>query len=476
MKWTKPGGNDGGGLLSSAPITLQTPDLTVGYILKMFPRFSETFILNEILELERRGVRVVVFSMKIPNESMRQPRLAELQARTHLIPDIGGFLAWKRLRDHLVLLLRSPLTYVKAFHFAFGRGTSAAWKKFWVAPSIAAIARREGVEHFHAHFASGPARQAKFASLVSGIPFSFTAHAKDLYWKGHNHGSNNKLKKRVRLASFVITISEYNRRFVHSLNFKVPRRRVVTLYNALNLKVWPYRRPDGLPILGSPKARPLILAVGRLVSKKGFDVLLAACRELKGQGEPFRCVIAGDGPERARLESLVSRYNLQDFVELPGSIPQDRLAEHYYLQACVLVQPSVVDEDGDQDGIPTVILEALALGLPVVATDVSGIAEAVIPGVTGLLAQPGDARALADAIRALLADRTIVARLSRQGRELVEHRFDLQKNAKVLIHLMRVAARGDARWSELKLRERSGVLPHSAGEQKEVPHGLGVQG
>jgi len=454
----------------------QTPALTVGYILKMFPRFSETFILNEILELERRGLRVVVFSMKVPNESLRQPRVAELQAKTHLIPEMGGFLGWRRCRDHLSLLLQSPGTYLKALHFVLGRGTSAAWKKFWVAPTIVTVARREGVEHFHAHFASGPARHAKLASLVSGIPFSFTAHAKDLYWKGHNHGSNNKLKKRLRLASFVVTISEYNRRFVHSLNFKVPHRRVVTLYNALNLKVWPHRRPSGLPTLGGPGTRPLILAVGRLVSKKGFDVLIKACGELKKKGEPFRCVIAGDGPERARLESAVSTLDLQDCVELPGSIPQNHLAERYYLQASVLVQPSVVDEDGDQDGIPTVILEALAMGLPVVATDVSGIAEAVIPGETGLLVQPGDAPALADAIRDLLSDRALVGALSRRGRELAEHRFDLQQNVKVLIHLMRVAARGDVRWSEMKLRERAGVLPLPAEDQKEVSHGLGAQG
>jgi len=213
-----------------------------------------------------------------------------------------------------------------------------------------------------------------------------------------------------------------------------------------------------------------------LVSKKGFDVLIKACGELKKKGEPFRCVIAGDGPERARLESAVSTLDLQDCVELPGSIPQNHLAERYYLQASVLVQPSVVDEDGDQDGIPTVILEALAMGLPVVATDVSGIAEAVIPGETGLLVQPGDAPALADAIRDLLSDRALVGALSRRGRELAEHRFDLQQNVKVLIHLMRVAARGDVRWSEMKLRERAGVLPLPAEDQKEVSHGLGAQG
>jgi glycosyltransferase involved in cell wall biosynthesis len=433
--------------------------LTVGYILKMFPRFSETFILNEILELERRGLRIVVFSMKTPNETLRQPRVRQVRAPIWVIPSFRGSQLWPHIISHLGCLLRFPKRYITTLLFVWKRRTRAAWSKFFFAPYIVRQARAAGVEHFHAHFASGPARQAKLASLLSGIPFSFTAHAKDLFWDGHQHGNNHKLKKRVRLASFVVTISEYNRTFVEGLNFTVPRRRLITVYNGLDLDRWPLLRPDGLPRNGSPGARPLIIAVGRLVPKKGFPVLVEACSILATQMHDFTCVIAGDGPEKEHLRALVRRYGLKDRVLLPGSIPQDRLVTEFLTRASLLVQPSVVAADGDQDGIPTVILEALASGLPVVATAVSGIGEAVSDGETGLLVHPGDPTALAAAMRAVLADPSLAARLATGGRRLAETRFNLKNNAKVLIHLMDHAAHGTLLWSQAKLRERVGLKP-----------------
>jgi len=444
-------------------------ELTVGYVLKMFPRFSETFILNEILELERRGVRVVAFSMKPPNEAVRQPRLKELRARCHIIPPLDRSHAAEHIRCHLTCFRRHPGRYLATWRFARRRGTRAAWRKFLAAPYVVTKAVEEGVEHFHAHFASGPARQAKLCSFLSDIPFSFTAHAKDLFWTGHHHGENNKLKKRVRWAAFVATISAYNRRLISGLNFRVPRRRVVTIYNALDLRRWPFLRPRGRPIDQRPGGDAMILAVGRLVPKKGFHVLVEACGQLQRRGVRFRCVIAGDGPERKRLEHRVKALGLAERVHLPGSIPQDELTGCHYRQAHVLAQPSVVDADGDQDGIPTVILEALALGLPVIATDVSGIAEAVRHEETGLLIAPGDAEELARAILRILGDADLAATLAGKGRRLAETRFNLLNNSKVLIHLMRVAVRGEVRWSEQKLRERAGVtLPREKAEEERI--------
>jgi glycosyltransferase involved in cell wall biosynthesis len=439
----------------------------IGYVLKMFPRFSETFILNEILELERRGIPVCVFSMKAPNEPVRQPGVARVRGQIWTIPPWRGSAVGTHLGCHLRCLLGSPGRYLRTFLFAAKRGSSAAWSKFSVAPFIAVRARVAGVEHLHAHFASGPARQAKFASMLSSIPFSFTAHAKDLFWAGHQHGKNNKLKKRVRQAAYVVAISEYNRRFVHSLGFKVPRRRVVTVYNGLDLDRWPFLRPDGQPLGNSDGAPPLILAVGRLVPKKGFDVLIEACRLLAAQGQAFRCVIAGEGPEGPRLRQRIADAQLEAWVELPGSVPQDRLIEGLYRQATVLVQPSVVAADGDQDGIPTVILEALAIGLPVIATPVSGIGEAVVDGETGLLVPPNDDRALHAAIDRILTRRDLRARLASGGRQLAERRFSLRQNVKVLIHLLDHSARGTRLWSRTKLREKVG-LDHLPPEAPEV--------
>lgn len=448
--------------------------LVVGYVLKMFPRFSETFILNEILELEHRGVRVVVFSMKPPDEPMRQPGVARVSARVHVIPPLRGSGARTHLACHARCLMRSPLRYLRTLRFVVGRGTRAARQKFLVAPFIVDRARREGVEHIHAHFASGPARQAKFVSLLSGTPFSFTAHAKDLFWSGHQHGKNNKLKKRVRLAAFVVVISEYNRRFVESLGFKVPRRRLVTIYNGLDLAAWPWRRPDGRPVGVAPGEPPLLLAVGRLVRKKGFHVLIEACRRLRDAGTPFHCIIVGEGPERSNLEALVRQHDLGDRVTLAGAVAQDRLRDSYYARSALLAQPCVVDEQGDQDGIPTVLLEAMAIGLPVVATSISGIGEAVIHGETGLCIPPDDPAALAQAIDDILGSPARAADLSAGARRLMERRFDLRQNAKLLIHLMRSSARHTPRWSQMKLRERLGLPPLEDEEEDPMAAGAGA--
>lgn len=444
------------GARASAP-----PDarpLTVGYVLKMFPRFSETFIANEIFELESRGLRVVIFSMKPPNENLRQSIAEAIKAERFVIPPLRGRHLVRHARFHLRCMASHPGRYARTLSFTAKRGTRAAWRKFLVAPYIVCQARASGVEHFHAHFASGPARQAKLASLLSGTPFSFTAHAKDLFWTGHQHGENNKLKKRLRCAAFVVTISEYNRNFITHLGFKVPRRRIVTIYNGLDLGRWRFIRPDGLPTNGKgANEAPLILSVGRLVPKKGFNVLVEACRLLRAEGLGFQCAIAGEGPELDSLRDQVARLGLSDEITLLGAVPQTELAKKLYPRATLLVQPSVIAGDGDQDGIPTVILEALALGVPVVATPVSGIGEAVINEETGLLVPPDDVFALASAIRRVIADPALAGTVARGGRAVIEQRFNMKQNAKVLISLFEYAARGKARWSILKMRERVGM-------------------
>jgi glycosyltransferase involved in cell wall biosynthesis len=441
----------------------------VGYVLKMFPRFSETFILNEILELERQGVEVFVFSMKPPTESLRQPKVARVRAPVQVIPPLAR---WRvHARCHVEAFLRWPGRYLRTLVFARKRRSRAGWEKFLAAPYVAVQARRLGLEHLHAHFASGPARQVKFASLISGIPYSFTAHAKDLFWAGHAHGENNKLKKRVRFASFVVAISEHNRRFIQSLNFKVPKGRVVTIYNGLPLEEWTFLRPEGRPVAAARAPSPVILAVGRFVEKKGFHILLEACRILRERGVAFRCVLAGDGPLREALEAQRRRLGLADVVEMPGAIPQDRLLE-LYARAHVLAQPCVVARDGDVDGIPTVILEALAVGLPVVTTPVSGIPEAVQEGRTGLLVPPGDAEGLAHALARVLEDGELAGRLAREGRRLVEARFSLERNVSLLRRMMESAARGTPRprRRDLYPGEESGI------GEGEVTHEAQVRG
>jgi glycosyltransferase involved in cell wall biosynthesis len=455
--------------------------LTVGYVVKMFPRFSETFILNEILEIERLGVGTVVFSMKPPIEPYRQPGVERLRAEVHVLPT--ATLGVRIVFAHLACLSRAPWRYLWTLAFVAGRRTRSAWSKFLVAPCLVREARRRKVGHFHAHFASGPARQAKLASMLSGIPFSFTAHARDLFWSGHQHGRNHKLKKRVRMAAFVVAISEYNRRFIEELGFKIPHGRVLTIYNGVNLDSWPWARPLGrpaaIPLAGRLSADPddpWILAVGRLVEKKGFHVLIEACQRLRDRGCAFRCVIAGEGPERQRLVDHVHATDLEDVVTFLGPVPQDRLASELYARAHVLAQPCIVDRDGDQDGIPTVILEAMATGLPVVTTPVSGIGEAVVDGASGLVVPSGDPERLADALERVLVDDALAARLGRGARRRIEIRFDLRRNASVLVHLMTTSAHHGYRGSLASIREAMGLdspTNHAGGVDGGMAHAEG---
>lgn len=396
----------------------------VGYILKMFPRFSETFIVNEIVEIERQGMDVRVFSMKRPT-GKAQEEAARVRAAVTILPQHPLSPSARVAGAHIRAFLGNPRRYIGALHFALARRDARALEKFVQAGVVADHARREAIGHLHAHFASGPARVAKLASMISGIPFSFTAHAKDLYWTGHRHEDSNKLKKRIKLARFVVTVSRENQRFLEGLGFRIKEGRIRPIYIGLRLEEFPFRAPSER----SRSPRPLVLAVGRLIEKKGFHLLLEALASLRARGVPFRCVIAGEGPEAAALADRIHTLGLVGAVHLAGAIPLGRLRRRYYSRARVLAMPCIVARDGDRDGIPTVLMEAMALGVPVVSTRVSGIPEAIEDGVDGYLTDPGDVVTLAERIELLLTDPATADRIACAGRLRAERQFDLRPNA-----------------------------------------------
>jgi glycosyltransferase involved in cell wall biosynthesis len=406
---------------------IETPQSRVGYVLKMFPRFSETFVVNEIIEIERQGIEVRIFSMKKPT-GHRQLEAEQVHARTTVLPPPRGIFSPRTTLAHLRCLARSPRRYASALRFALGRRDRRAMEKFLQAGVVADTAVREGIGHFHAHFASGPTRVAKLASMITGLPFSFTAHAKDLYWEGHRHQESHKLKKRVKLARFVVAVSHENKRFIESLGFRVKEGRIRPIHIGIRPDEYAFALPSSRP----DTPRPLILAVGRLIEKKGFHVLIEALQELSARGERFRCVIAGEGPQKDRLAQQIRDSGLEGMVRLLGPVPLTRLRRRYYSRARVLAQPSIIAADGDRDGIPTVILEAMAFGVPVVSTRVSGIPEAVVNARNGLVTDPEDAGALAESIQRLLIDVELADRLALAARAHVEKEFNLKTNAGAL--------------------------------------------
>jgi glycosyltransferase involved in cell wall biosynthesis len=248
---------------------------------------------------------------------------------------------------------------------------------------------------------------------LSGIPFSFCAHAHDLY------PPDGALREKLAAAAFVRTISEANRQFMTAQAQELSDKIVKIPYGA---PLAPAPHPDRAP---GPPYR--LLALGRLVEKKGFPVLLAACRVLAAQGVDFHLTLAGDGPQRRLLDGMMHEWGLTGRVALPGFVPHNQVPS-LFAQADLFVMPCIIDSKGDRDGLPNVILEALAHAVPVVATPVNGIPEAVRNGETGWLAPPGDPQALANAIREALANPGETARRARAGQELVSREFDSRRN------------------------------------------------
>jgi glycosyltransferase involved in cell wall biosynthesis len=293
-----------------------------------------------------------------------------------------------------------------------------------VAPYAAWRLRRAGIQHCHAHFANAPASVALMAAALAGISFSFTAHAYDIFI------DQVLLPAKLAAAAFVACISRYNRRYLRQHFPEARLAHLEVVRNGLDTaRFSPVPHPQGAP--------PCIIAVGRLVETKGFHVLVEACARLRDRGLPCRCLIIGDGPEAGRLKDLVNDFRVNDRVVLRGKLPPAELMP-YYRQADVLAMPSCIRHQ-DADGIPTVLIEALAMEIPVVATRVSGIPELVVDGKTGLLVAPDDAAALAEALARLLRDQELARRLARAGRHLVLAQYRSETSARQLRGLFAAA-------------------------------------
>lgn len=389
----------------------------IGYVVKMFPRLSETFILNEILELERQGIEVVIFSLKKPNEGKFHPQLSDLKARVFYLDDLDtkkwvSWLGkiWPQLapnRDEFWSLFDKALSTKDAKMMEY-----VLWSAW-----VGAKAIELGVGHFHAHFASLPSTIAYFSGRLSSIPFSFTAHAKDIYvYDMEEHLLREKLHK----AEFVVTVTNYNREYLLGHNPDLDKDTIKVIYNGVMI--------DKLkPPHDIKREHNVILGVGRLVPKKGFDSLLNACRLLKDNGASFKCLIAGDGSEAENLYSLQKKLELDDTVEFLGPKTQDEIINLMY-KATLMCLPCTVAEDGNQDALPTVLLEALACGLPVISTNISGIPEIIDSNVNGILVGPDNPNDLFIEISRLLSSEKLRIGFANAGYKKAIEFFDITKN------------------------------------------------
>jgi len=379
----------------------------VGYVVKRYPRYSETFIVNEILAHEAAGVDVEIFSLLPPSDAHFQDIIARVRAPVHYLPGEGskvvGF--WNGLGQ--------AAGELPDFWSDLGKAACEEVRDVAQAIALARHVKRSGIYHLHAHFASAPTTVARLAAMFAKITYSFTAHAKDIF---HQDVCKEDLATKFREAVAAVSVSDFN---VDHLR-PIAGDGLVRIYNGIDL---------GRFVFGAPLKRlPLVVGIGRLVEKKGFIDLVEACALLKGRGCIFNCQIIGTGDQEELLRDRIQQLGLQKNVELIGPRPQLEIIAH--LQAAsVLAAPCVVGEDGNRDGLPTVLLEAMALGTPCISTDVTGIPEVVRHGETGLIVGQHAPAALADGIQRLLTDPGERARLATNGRRLVESEFDVHRNA-----------------------------------------------
>jgi glycosyltransferase involved in cell wall biosynthesis len=392
------------------------PAFRVLYVVSLFPCWSETFIVREIQGLMERGADVRIVSLRHPSEA-----LVQSDARALLdwvsYPPRGLSAAAAALRE----LARAPglqLGIVAALAARLAGRPKTLLKSlvaWWRTLSLAPRVRDLAPDWIHAHWATYPSTAALVLSRGLGVPFSFTAHAHDIFVEDH------LLKEKLAAARFTVTISEFNKALLARRYGPESVDRVRVVHCGV--------RPEELPWSpgGDPGARRL-LAVGRLDAIKGFAVLIDACGQLRDAGVPFSCEIVGEGELRAPLEERVRRLGLDERVRLSGALPQEEVRARLY-GASVFVMPSMVAPDGNMDGIPVALMEAMAAGVPVVSTTVSGIPEIVTDGSSGRLVPPGDDRALAQAIRGLLEDPVAGRRLATAARQTVEAHFDAAREA-----------------------------------------------
>lgn len=423
---------------------------TVAYVLKGYPRLSEMFIASEIYRLEQLGQKLKLFVLTPPDESMRHEVVDRIQTEPDYLPATTSLsttrlLPWLRRNLPSFLpaigrvLWRHPKGTARAARAALAQSLRARpgfWsipkkqyvKEFLKAAALAdRLARAPEVYHLHAHFSHGATTVTWLASLITGLPFSFTAHAKDIYCESLNPAG--LLGRKMDAAEFVVTCTDANRKHLQRLS----STSVHCVYHGLNADFTRMLRAQ----VSAPKRNDhlRVLAVGRLVSKKGFDTLIEACAKLKRDGVSFETLIVGEsGDHETELKRLIARHELEAKIRLAGPTTQAQLLCEYQ-RATVFCLPCRVLENGDRDGIPNVLIEAMSCGLPVVTTGVSGIPELIRDGVNGLLVPPDDPQAIAEALQHLFRNPLAAEALGSEARRTIKENFDGEQTTKELVSL-----------------------------------------
>jgi glycosyltransferase involved in cell wall biosynthesis len=408
------------------------PKLKVAYILHRFPYLTETFIMREMYWLRAQGVELEIFSLLPPKHSLIHAEARELLPYAHYSP----FWSWDILKAQLHFLRRSPGRYLRALAKAMWqtyREPKVLMLVLGLFPKSVYIARRMEalqVEHVHAHFVWLEGITAGIANDLIGVTFSIHPHAFGLF-------SRNQRDVRCELenASQVISVSSYHRNYIAKLCPKISPAQVEIVYYGIDPT---YFRPAPHQPAASGPVR--ILSVGRLVEKKGYEYLIDACALLAKREIAFECQIVGDGFLSEALQARIIRHGLHERVTLLGALGQTQILE-LYQQSDIFALPCVRARDGDQDGLPNVLIEAMACELPVVTTPLTGIPDLVDDGENGFLVKERDVTSLAKALEKLVADEPLRRQLGQQGRQKVLAEFQIEPNAAKMAAIFRRVSR-----------------------------------
>lgn len=395
--------------------------MRIVYIIGTYPRLTTTFIDREISSLEELGAKIKIVSIRQPSGEL-SPAQDELINRIQYLFPVNLV---SLIVGHLDFAIGHPIKYFGTIFYLltrphpsfgsriktlmhFGEGVYAAYQL-----------RRDDFDHVHAHFMDRAATVALIVGRLVNVPYSLTAHAADIYV------APILLPEKMGEAKFIATCTEYNKSYLEQLGEGIFNHKLFCIYHNLSV--------DEYNAQGTQKNEMYtLLSVGQLKEKKGFEYLLRACRLLSDRGYSFNCQIVGEGPQRNYLEARIRELSLSNLVQLCGALPHQQVIEKFK-QASLFVLPAVLAPDGDRDGIPNVILEAMTMDLPVVSTVHSAIPEVVEDGVNGLLVPPADENALADALEKIITNPAYAQELGSRGRKIVVDKFDPSTNSKLLL-------------------------------------------
>jgi glycosyltransferase involved in cell wall biosynthesis len=411
-------------------------DKQIGYLIRSYPRLSQTFILNEILALEQIGVSIQIFALTNPREEIVQRQVNQIQAPVYYLdesmqPRRFGNLLKENIevaRQHLKGYIRSLFYVATNKRIDQGYTASNRWECFLQAVHFIYLftldRQRNGkrIDHLHAHFAHDPTLIAYLVHQMTGIPYSFTAHARDLY---QVHG--DVLTDRIQQASAVVTCCGANLEYLKRIA-PTQHAKFSLIYHGVNTRDF---KPVSSAEASSVPENPIILSVGRLVEKKGFQDLLQALLMVKERGQRFHCTIYGDGPLYRQLESWIEEHDMTVEITLKGNRTQEELITMFQTATLFVLTPAQTD-DGDRDGIPNVLLEAMAVGLPVITTAVAGIPELVDNDQNGLLYRPHDVDGISSGILELLENVEKRRQFGSAASKKVREQFDIDQAARQL--------------------------------------------